>query len=470
MNQDKPEFDVLVLAAGLGTRMKSHLPKVLHPASGRPLVDHVLRSVAPLRPARTVVVVGAGAQLVEGFLAGRGIEFVRQDPPKGTGDAVRMARPLLAGSGRLLLILSGDVPLIRTETLEKLLGVAANMGGGALLTARLAEPGAYGRIVRDPMGRVERIVEARDASSEERSIGEVNAGVYALREEPLWGELALLQPSNAQGEYYLTDAVEALSRGGFPVAPVVLADPQEMAGVNTRAELADVAGALRGRIAARHLAAGVTLVDPDGVWIDDTVELAQDVTIHPWVHLEGTTKIGTGSVIRSFCRLANAHIGENAEILEGVVANNAEIGNRSHVGPWAHLRPGTRLGEEVKVGNFVETKKATLGRGSKASHLSYLGDAQIGEGVNVGAGTITCNYDGVDKHVTVLEDGVFIGSDSQLVAPVTVGRGAYVGAGSTITKDVPAGALAISRSTQKNVAGWVSKKQEKRREKSEKKV
>ncbi len=451
-----PHFDAVVLAAGLGTRMKSSLPKVLHPAAGRPLVDHVLRALAPLKPGRTVVIVGAGADMVESSLSGRWLEFARQEPPRGTGDAVRKAAPILSGSGHLVLILSGDVPLITTETLRRLLA-AAGGSGGAMLTARLHEPGSYGRVVRDPLGRVERIVEFRDASSEERRIPEVNAGIYVLPEAPLWKALETLDPSNSQGEFYLTDAIATLAKSGHPVVPILLDDAQEMAGVNTRAELADVARILARRTNDRLMAAGVSILDPASTWIDDTVEAESDVTIHPFVRIEGTTRLAAGAVVRSFSRLTSVQVGADAELLEGVVACDCSIGARSHVGPWAHLRPGTELGEDVKVGNFVETKKAKFGKGSKASHLSYLGDAVIGENVNIGAGTITCNYDGVQKHQTVLEDGVFIGSDTQLVAPVTVGQGAYVGAGSTVTKDVPAGALAISRSPQKNIEGWAEK-------------
>jgi bifunctional UDP-N-acetylglucosamine pyrophosphorylase/glucosamine-1-phosphate N-acetyltransferase len=461
-----PPFDAVILAAGLGTRMKSARPKVLHPAAGRPLVEHVLRALAPLGAVRTVVVVGAGAEEVERTLSGRGLLFVRQDPPLGTGDAVRKAEAQLGGSGRFVLILSGDVPLVRTSTLARLLGVAAGSGGGgAMLTARLAHPGAYGRVDRDPQGRVGRIIEARDATSEQLTIPEVNAGLYALPEGPLWEELARLEPKNAQKEYYLTDAVAALTRRGLPVLPVLLEDPEEMSGVNTRAELAEVGKVLALRTAERLLAAGVSILDPATTFLDDTVEAEADSTIFPFVRLEGATRIARGATIRSFCRLTNVVLGEDAEILEGVVATDSEIGPRAHVGPWAHLRPGTILGEGVKVGNFVETKKARFGKGAKASHLSYIGDAEVGEKVNIGAGTITCNYDGVNKHRTVLEEGVFIGSDTQLVAPVTVGKGAYVGAGTTVTKDVPAGSLAISRSPQKNVEGWVERNAEKRKKK-----
>ena len=460
MSTPLPEFDAVVLAAGLGTRMKSRRPKVLHEAAGRPLLGHVLRTLGELGPKRTVVVIGAGAEQVSKFLDGSGVTTALQDPPRGTGDAVAKARAALEGSGRLVLILSGDVPLVRRETLERLLRVGAAAPGGALITARLDRPDSYGRVLRGAGGRLARMVEAKDATPEELAVDEVNAGLYALPEKELWPRLAALTTDNAQGEYYLTDAVMAMAPLG--VEPVLLDDPVEMSGVNNRVELAEVGRVLHRRSLDRLMTEGVTILDPATTFVDDTVTIGADSVIHPFVRLEGATRIGEGAVVRSYCRVTNVTIGDGAELLEGVIAADATVGARAHVGPWAHLRPGTELGDDVKVGNFVETKKARFGKGAKASHLSYLGDAEIGEGVNIGAGTITCNYDGVNKHKTVLGDGVFIGSDTQLVAPVTVGAGAYVGAGSTITKDVPAGALAISRTPQKNVEGWADRKSKKK--------
>lgn len=320
----------------------------------------------------------------------------------------------------------------------------------------------YGRIVRDESGAVERIVEAKDASEEEKRIGEVNAGIYVFEAEHLFENLRKLSNANAQGEYYLTDLLSMLRSAGHSVGALVVDDPIEALGVNSRGELAQVEGEIQRRVVERLMSEGVTFRNPSTVVIDSTVTIGADSVVYPYVTLEGTTRIGEGCVIEPGSHLVNVSVGDDVHIKTGTVAEDATIDDEATVGPYAHLRPGTRLGARVKVGNFVETKKATFGDGAKASHLSYIGDAEVGADVNIGAGTITCNYDGVRKHKTILEDGVFIGSDTQLVAPVKVGRGAYVGAGSTITKDVPPDALALSRTPQRNVEGWVVKKKQER--------
>ncbi len=331
----------------------------------------------------------------------------------------------------------------------------------------LDDPAQYGRIIRDKSGAVEKIVEAKDADEQQRKVREVNAGIYVLDGEHLAGNLRRLSTDNAQGEYYLTDLIGMLRKGGKRVGALIVDDPLEAVGVNSRAELANVESEIQRRVVDRLMREGVTFRNPSTVVIDSTVSIGPDTVVYPFVTLEGTTRIGTGCVVEPGVHLQNVTLGNDVHLKTGTVAEDAVIEDEATVGPYAHLRPGTQLGRRVKVGNFVETKKAIFGEGAKASHLSYIGDAEVGADANIGAGTITCNYDGVNKHKTVLEDGVFIGSDTQLVAPVRVGRGAYVGAGSTITKDVPADSLALSRVPQKIVEGWATRRREELRKKKE---
>jgi bifunctional UDP-N-acetylglucosamine pyrophosphorylase/glucosamine-1-phosphate N-acetyltransferase len=325
-----------------------------------------------------------------------------------------------------------------------------------------ADPGMYGRVVRDAGGAVIRIVEAKDATNEEKQIGEVNAGIYVFDSAHLFGNLRNLSTNNSQGEYYLTDLLAVLRDAGHRIGAVVASDPIEALGVNSRAELATVEGEIQRRVVTKLMSEGVTFRNPATVVIDSTVSIGSDSVVYPFVTIEGATTIGSRCVIEPGVHLINVTAGDDVYLKTGTVAEDAVIESEASIGPYAHLRPGTRLGRHVKIGNFVETKKAVFGEGAKASHLSYIGDAEVGADVNIGAGTITCNYDGVNKHKTVIEDGVFIGSDTQLVAPVRVGKGAYVGAGSTITKDVPAGALALSRTPQRVIAGWAARKREER--------
>ncbi|HYH06767.1 MAG TPA: bifunctional UDP-N-acetylglucosamine diphosphorylase/glucosamine-1-phosphate N-acetyltransferase GlmU [Thermoanaerobaculia bacterium] len=457
-------LEVIILAAGLGTRMKSATIKILHQAAGRPIIDYVLDLAGDLCPTPPVMVIGYQREAVQKSVGNRA-RYAVQEQQLGTGHAVLQAATLLENgdlAGRRILILSGDVPLTRRETLEALLAQHDREGNAlTLLSMKLPEPAMYGRIVRDESGAVVRIVEAKDASDEQKRIDEVNAGIYVFNAEHLFDNLRNLSPENAQKEYYLTDLIAVLREAGHRVGAVVAADPVEMLGVNSRGELAQVESEIQRRVVQRLMAEGVTFRNPATVVIDSTVSIGQDTVVYPFVTLEGTTRIGEGCVIEPGVHLVNVTVGDDVHLKTGTVAEDAIVEDEAAVGPYAHLRPGTQLGRRVKVGNFVETKKAVFGEGAKASHLSYIGDAEVGADVNIGAGTITCNYDGVNKHKTILEDGVFVGSDTQLVAPVRVGRGAYVGAGSTITKDVPAEALALSRTAQRNIEGWAARKKAK---------
>jgi bifunctional UDP-N-acetylglucosamine pyrophosphorylase/glucosamine-1-phosphate N-acetyltransferase len=453
-------LEVVILAAGQGKRMKSKRIKVLHHAAGRGLVDYVLDMSLALSGHAPVMVVGHDREAVVAHCEGRA-RFAIQEQQLGTGHAVLQAVELLGDlRGADVLVLSGDVPLTRPETLRALLDEHLSRGHGvSMMTMVLDDAGSYGRIARGPEGNVERIVEAKDASSVELRIREVNAGIYVFRGENLASDLAALSSSNAQGEYYLTDVIAAARRRKESVGALI-AEPIEALGVNSRADLAHVEHELVRRSIARLMSEGVTFRNPDSVTIDSHVRIGQDSVVYPFAVLEGETVIGTDCVIGPGAHLKNCRIGNGVEIRTGTVAEDSIVADGAAVGPYAHLRGGTVLGEKVKVGNFVETKKAVFGKGAKASHLSYVGDAEIGADCNIGAGTITCNYDGVRKHKTVLEDGVFIGSDTQLVAPVRVGKGAYVGAGSTITKDVPADALALTRTPQRTIEGWAARKRE----------
>lgn len=456
-------LDVVILAAGLGKRMKSSKVKVLHPAAGRPLVHYVIDLAREVSPSPPVLVVGHQREDVQRACDGLA-EFAFQDQQLGTGHAVLMAESFVRGrgvEGARVLVLSGDVPLTRPETIRALLEQHGRENNTVtVLTMRPSDPALYGRIVRGPDGRVERVVEAKDADENVIAIDEVNAGIYVFEAPFLFESLHGLSTNNAQREYYLTDLIEQAVRSGGRVGAAIAADPLEALGVNSRAELGAVETELNRRTVARLMDEGVTFRNPAAVSIDSTVTIGQDTAVYPFVVLEGGTTIGRECVIDPGVHLTNVKVGDGVHLKTGTVAEDAEIGDGATVGPYAHLRPATRLGRKTKVGNFVETKKVVFGDGAKASHLSYIGDATVGADVNIGAGTITCNYDGVRKHQTILEDGVFIGSDTQLVAPVRVGKGAYVGAGSTITKDVPPGALALSRTPQKNIEGWVEKKKQ----------
>jgi len=449
------DLHVVVLAAGKGTRMKSARPKVLHAVAGVSLIEHVLRTAASLLPASIVVVVGHEASQIQPAIEKRpGLAFAVQEPQLGTGHALLQAEPLLKEARGTLVLLSGDVPLLRPATVERLVRTHEEHSAAAtVLTAVVPNPDGYGRVVRTA-GGISSIIEHKDASPAEREIGEINSGIYAFDIAPLFAALRVIGSANAQGEYYLPDLVKIYRGRGLTVETVRLDDPREILGVNSRKELADVATILKSRKNDELMAAGVTLVDPASAYIDPDVTIGADTTIHPGVFLEGKTRIGSHCEIHSGVRLVNSTVDDGAIIHNFCVIIDSHVAAAAQVGPFAHLRPHSHVGEQAKVGNFVELKKTVLGRGSKASHLTYLGDATVGEGVNVGAGTITCNYDGTTKHPTVIEDGAFIGSDSQLIAPVRIGKDAYVAAGSSITEDVPAESLAIGRGKQVNKPGW----------------
>jgi bifunctional UDP-N-acetylglucosamine pyrophosphorylase / glucosamine-1-phosphate N-acetyltransferase len=453
-----PDTHIVILAAGKGTRMKSALPKVLHRAVDRTLIEHVLGAAKSISPASIVVVVGHQADHVKDALGKQlGLAFALQEPQLGTGHALLQAEPVLRDAGGTLVLLSGDVPLLRAETLAALVRRHEKRQAAAtVLTAVVPLPDGYGRIVRED-GQIAAIVEHKDASPTEREITEINSGIYAFDIKPLFPALREIGSSNAQGEYYLPDLVRIYRRSGLTVETVKLDDPREILGVNSRRELADVSAVLRAHKIDALMAAGVTIVDPASTFIGVDVTIGADTVIHPCVHLEGQTRIGSNCEIQSSVRIVNSMIDDGVAINNFCLILDSHVSRGAKIGPFAHLRPQSDVGEEAHIGNFVELKKTTVGRGSKANHLAYLGDATIGERVNIGAGTITCNYDGTLKHPTIIEDGAFIGSDSQLIAPVRVGKGSYVAAGSSITDDVPPESLAIARGKQVNKEGWVGK-------------
>jgi bifunctional UDP-N-acetylglucosamine pyrophosphorylase/glucosamine-1-phosphate N-acetyltransferase len=453
------DLHVVILAAGKGTRMKSELPKVLHPIAGKTLITRVLDTASALRPSSVTLVVGHGAEKVRAHLADRPeVAFAIQEPQLGTGHALLQTAPILQGRTGTVILLSGDVPLLTADSLRALVATHMDTGAAAtVLTAKLERPYGYGRIVRSN-GRITRIVEERDATPAQREIQEINSGIYAFALEPLFEALGAIGSKNAQGEYYLPDLIGIYRRQKRGVATVTIPHAVEIRGINSRTELAEVSKMVRQQKNEELMAAGVTIIDPATTYIDSDVDVGPDTVIQPCVFLEQGTTIGAACEIHSGSRIVNSKVGDRVVIRNHSVIADATVADDARVGPFAHLRPGATLGPSAHVGNFVELKKTTLGAGSKANHLAYLGDATIGDNVNVGAGTITCNYDGVAKHQTVVEDGAFVGSNATLVAPVTVGRGAYVAAGSAVTEDVPAGALGIGRGRQENKPGWVEKR------------
>ena len=444
-------LDVIVLAAGQGKRMHSALPKVLHALAGRPLLAHVLDAARVLKPRRIVVVHGYGGGEVRAAFPDPELEWVEQVEQLGTGHAVQQALPRLAADSEVL-ILYGDVPLVRSETLKKLLEAAQK--GVAVLTAEVANPTGYGRIVRAAGGRVSRIVEQKDATPAEAAIREINAGFFALRAGQLSAWLPKLSNQNAQQEYYLTDIVGLASADEVPVFAVKVDDRWEVAGVNSKQDLAGLERVVQHREAARLLESGVTLADPARIDVRGSLACGRDVSIDVNCVFEGRITLGDRVRIGPNCVLRNVSVAAGTEVRAFSHLEEAEIGERCLVGPYARLRPGASLADEVHIGNFVEVKASRVGKGSKANHLAYVGDSEVGANVNIGAGTITCNYDGANKHRTVIEDDVHIGSDTQLVAPVTIGRGATIGAGTTVWRDVEAGVLALNQKTQTARAGY----------------
>jgi len=460
-------FAIVVLAAGGGTRMKSARPKVLHEVAGRSLVGHVLKACRPLEAEHLVVVIGHGREHVAEHLAGIAPDVVItvQEEQRGTGHAVRVTLDQLAERGIVagpdsgpIIVLTGDTPLLTSATLEHLLhGNAETASAATVLTAVLDDAAGYGRVVRDGRSDVAAIVEHKDADEAVRAITEVNSGMYAFDSTVLNRYLHQLTTDNAQGEEYLTDVVGHARSDGLRVTAVPVADPREILGVNDRVQLAQAGAILRDRINEHWLRAGVTMVDPSRVYIDADVELAPDVLLEPGVALRGATVVAQGATIGPDCTLVDTEVGEHAHVRR-TEATLAVIGPRAQVGPFTYLRPGTELAEGSKVGGFCEVKNATIGVGSKVPHLSYVGDAQIGAGSNIGAATVFVNYDGIAKHRTVVGDNVRVGSDTMIVAPVTIGDGAYTAAGSVVTEDVPPGALAVARGRQRNIEGWVERR------------
>jgi bifunctional UDP-N-acetylglucosamine pyrophosphorylase / glucosamine-1-phosphate N-acetyltransferase len=456
-----PQVAVAIMAAGKGTRLKSHLPKVLHEVGGKPLLEHVIHAATRVVPAKDVyAIIGHEAERVHTAMQHTGINFVLQAEQRGTGHALMVAREALAAYHHVI-VLSGDAPIIKPETIGHLRNFhLEEQAAMTLLSADLENPTGYGRVLRKSArsAEVQAIVEEKSASSAQKKIREINSGFYVFTVKELYAHIGKLSTANAHAEYYLTDMAEVLRKARQRVVAWKTSDAREVLGGNTRAELADIDHYLRMAKCRQLMDDGVTIFYPATCVIDSDVEIAPDTVIEPYVQLLGKTRIGTACRVRSYSLIRDSVIGDGVTIRPGCVMEGAHIGSSAIIGPYSHLRPGSEIGEGAHVGNFVETKKIKLGKGSKANHLTYLGDAEIGAGVNIGAGTITCNYDGVHKHKTIIDDGVFIGSDSTLVAPVRVGRGAYVGAASCITNDVPEDSLAIGRARQVVKEGWVREK------------
>ena len=455
-------LSIAILAAGKGTRLKSQLPKVLHEIGGLPLLAHVIRAATAIAPAGSIYcIVGHEAERVRRAVAHYGTQFIEQREQLGTGHALMQCREALAGQVAVL-VLSGDAPLITPETLTRLRDF--HLAQGAAMTILTAEPPApfgYGRILRQPDGEVSAIVEQKSLAPGQEALREINSGTYVFDVAKLFRYIDQIKTDNPHREFYLTDIVAILRRAGERVMAVKAENWSEVLGVNTRGELAALDALLRRRKAAQLMNEGVTIFQPESCVIDQDVQVGPDTVVGPFVQLLGSTCIGSECKINSFSVLTNMRVGDGVMIRHGSVLADSVVENRAILGPYCHIRPESHIGEGAHVGNFVEVKKARLGRGAKANHLTYLGDAEIGEKSNIGAGTITCNYDGVHKHRTVIGKGAFIGSDTTLVAPVTVAEGAYVGAGSCITKDVPADALAVARAQQVNRPGWAKARREK---------
>lgn len=446
----------IILAAGKGTRMKSKLYKVLHPVCGKPMVQHVVDQISQLKIEKIVTVTGHGAEEVKSTL-GQQTEYVLQAEQLGTGHAVIQAKELLSDKSGTTLVVCGDTPLIKAETMEALFNHHEEKGASVtVLTAEAADPTGYGRIIRNPSGLVEKIVEHKDSTDEEKLIKEINTGTYCFDNQALFQALSHVTNENAQGEYYLPDVIEILKNQGKMVTAFKTADFSETLGVNDRVALAEAEKIMKIRINEQHMRNGVTIIDPVQTYIGTDVEIGTDTVIYPGTILDGATVIGSDCEIGPNSEIKNCKIGD-ATVIKHSVAHDSQIGSHVNIGPFAHIRPLSTIHDKVKIGNFVEIKKADFGEGSKASHLSYIGDAEVGKDVNIGCGSITVNYDGKNKYLTKIEDGVFIGCNSNLVAPVKVGKGAYVAAGSTVTEDVPGDALAVARARQINKENYVGK-------------
>jgi len=459
-----PRIAVAILAAGKGTRLKSKHPKVLHEVGGKPLLAHVIAAATEVVPATDVyAIIGHEADRVRHAVAASGIGFVLQSEQRGTGHALMVARQVLMPYD-LVIVLYGDAPLITSQTIRKLRDFhISKKAAMTILTAEVENPSGYGRIIRKKAGSddVRAIVEQKDLSPAQQKIHEINSGFYAFQAQPLFSHIDKLGADNHHGEFYLTDMAALLGKSGQRVVAVQADNPHEVLGGNTRAELSEIDQHMRLAKCRQLMADGVTILYPETCVIDSDVQVGADTVIEPFVQLRGATRIGSDTRVGSYSVIINCEIGDQVLIQSGCVLEHSTIRARASMGPYSHLRPGCEICEEAHVGNFVELKKSRLGRGSKANHLTYLGDSEIGERVNVGAGTITCNYDGVNKHKTIIEDGVFVGSDSILIAPVRIGKGAYVAAATTVTEDVPPDSLALGRARQITKEGWAKEKREK---------
>jgi len=456
----------IILAAGKGTRMKSELVKVLHPILGLPMLSYPIElSLKGIKAEKTIVVVGHQADRIQGMFKNFKIDIALQEKQLGTGHAVLQAIPFLQSFSGTVLILCGDVPLVELETLNSFIDTYKENGSTlSVLTAVVEEPFGYGRILRNSEGWLEKIVEEKDASEKERMIREINTGIFCVKTPFLMEGLREIGKENAQGEYYLTDLVEVAKKRGLRCSAHIVADPVEVMGINTRVDLAIANEVLRQKKLKDLMLSGVTVVDPKTTYVDRTVEVGKDSILYPNCHLQGKTKIGERCIIEPNSKISDSLIGNDVTIRANSVITESKIEEGASIGPFAHLRPLSEVKSKAKIGNFVEVKKSVIGKGSKANHLSYIGDSLLGEDVNIGAGTITCNYDGFEKHQTIIGNRVFVGSNVELVAPVKVGNDSSIGAGTTVTKDVPEGALAISRVKQKNIKRW-NKKIEQRRKK-----
>ncbi len=458
----------IILAAGKGTRMRSEMVKVLHPILGLPMLSYPIAvSLHGIKANKTIVVVGYQADQIQEKFKNPEIQFVLQKDQLGTGHAALQAIPFLKAFTGAALILCGDVPLAKADTLRTFIAAfEESQSILSVLTTIMENPFGYGRILRSPEGWLEKIIEEKDASEKERPIREINTGIYCVRAPFLVEGLGEIGKDNAQGEYYLTDLVEIAKKKGLRCSVHIASDPVEVMGINTRVDLAIANEVLRQAKLKDLMLSGVTIVDPKNTYVDQCVEVGKDTVLYPNCHLQGRTKIGERCLIEPNAKVSDSIVGNDVTIRSNSVITESKIEEGASIGPFSHLRPLSEVRTKAKIGNFVEMKKSVMGRGSKANHLTYIGDSIVGEGVNIGAGTITCNYDGFEKHPTIIGDGVFVGSNVELVAPVKVGEGATIGAGSTITKDVPGGALAISRTKQKNIRSW-SKKIKYRRKKTE---
>jgi bifunctional UDP-N-acetylglucosamine pyrophosphorylase/glucosamine-1-phosphate N-acetyltransferase len=461
---------VVILAAGQGTRMKSKRAKVLHPLMGRPMIAYPIGTAKSLKADRVVVVIGVQGDQVKQALARKRVRFAVQKEQKGTAHAVRAAMPALKGFSGDVVVIYGDGPLLRPETLKKLVALHRRKKADmTLLTVELENPAGYGRIIRNNKGNVTGIVEQKDCTPGQRAIKESNPGIYCYRSDFLKKALPKVKNNNRQKEYYLTDLVQIAVEGGKRVASTKVSDATELIGINSRWEMANAEALLRERINKAHCLAGVTIEDPENTWIEPGVKIGKDAVIERGARICGDTVIGPGCAIEMNVRIEDSVIKKGARIRQGSVIEESEVKEGAQVGPMAHLRPGSVIGKNARIGNFVETKKAIIGDETKASHLTYIGDAQIGKDVNIGCGFITCNYDGEKKWKTIIEDHVFVGSDSQTVAPVRIKKGAYIGSGSTIARDIPAGALAMTRAPLAIKKEWVAKKKAVKTKKSSKK-